>query len=321
MKFRLQLACTSVVLAISLLLCSCSSAQKQEEEVVQNHSELTETESFPVKLELNENDEGIIISEKPHRLAVLSADLVQALSDIGAGNAVAAVCNDAPQEVSPPGAKMCGTALDPDLKVINETKPDWILVSSDMRERSLESIREAGFQVIQFPSPKNIDEICARYKQLFTLCYGSKGRDKAQNFIDTYQKKFEDITSAATHYSKISQKRNAIYLAAPDFTMASGESFEGYLLDSINVYNLGELGSQWHYPENEMVGLDPDLIFYNKDLPISSITENPAYQNCSAVKNEQLFPIDFSAVRLKGLPMLEQLSLMAKSAYPQAFHS
>ena len=319
---KMLLTCTSLMISLSMVLCSCSANKEIKKSTAavdsQHYSEFTETEDFPVKLEPM-GDESFIIKEKPRRLAVLSADLVQALDDIGAASTISNICCDAPDSVNAPGAKMSGTVLDPDIDTILASKPSWVLVSTPMRQKHLDILNHHGIQVITFPSPVNTEEICNRYRMLFTLCFGSKGNFAFQEFVQCYQEKYDSIVTPAAEYSDITGKKSGIYLAVPDYTMATGETFEGQLMETISVENMGSLGSQWLYPEEEQRKLNPEIIFYDKTIPEEKIIESDIYKNSIAVEENQLFPIDFSAVRLKGLPMLEELEKMATAAYPEAF--
>ena len=101
--------------------------------------------------------------------------------------------------------------------------------------------------------------------------------------------------------------------------MATGETLEGELLDQMGFYNLGELGSRWSYPEVESEELVPDSIFYDSQLDPEQICQSPVYSQSPAVLSQQLIPVDFSAVRLRGLPMIDQLARMAQTGYPQAY--
>ena len=145
------------------LLSGCTSSNSSQDTSTEYLSEQTQTESFPVRLELTE--ESHIIQSKPRRLAVLSADLIQALEDIGAASLVCAVSNDAPANISVSGAKACGTVLDPDLSQIAASKPDWVLVSSPMRQSQKEALSQQGIEVITFTHPDSIDQIKERYRQ------------------------------------------------------------------------------------------------------------------------------------------------------------
>ena len=93
MKRRIQALTLALCFCTAFLFSSCSFMQKQEEPQVQNHSELTSTESFPIKLNVGEAEYRI--ASKPRSLAVLSADLVQALGDIGAASLISGACTDA----------------------------------------------------------------------------------------------------------------------------------------------------------------------------------------------------------------------------------
>ncbi len=309
---------------INLLLCLCVAAvfltgcskQENQGEEIQNYSELTQTESFPVKMEL---DEEYIIQTKPRRLVVLSADLVQALEDIGAASLISGVSADAPKDAAVSGAKVCGTALDADIEQIVQANPDWVLVSSQMRKSQKEELKSQNIEVITFSRPNDLEEIQERYRQLFTLCYGLDGNKKAEDFLKNYREKLDAILKPAAEYARLGQSKSAIYLAKPDYTMATGETFEGRLLSQMGLRNIGDFGSRWNYPEEELEQLDPDIIFYDETLSPESISQSEIYANSQAVRSDALVAVDFSAVRLQGMPMLEEISKMAQAAYPQAY--
>ena len=202
---------TALLLCVTVLLGSCSFLEGEQQPQVQNYSELTQTEVFPVRLEIGE--QSYLISSRPHSFAVLSADLAQALEDMGVASMITALCSDAPAGISSSGTVDCGTVLDPNIEQIIAARPDWVLVSTQMRQSSLEQLEQAGLQVIQFEQPQDIDSIKQRYRQLYTLCYGSEGTARAQTFWESYQQALDAAISPAAEYVRVSSKKQVIYLA------------------------------------------------------------------------------------------------------------
>ena len=188
-----------------------------------------------------------------------------------------------------------------------------------MRQSSIEQLEQAGIQVICFDYPDSIDSIKERYRTLFSLCYGLEGTQKAEAFLNEYQQRLDTAIQPASEYVRVASKKKVVYLAQPDYTMATGETLEGELLDQMGFDNLGELGSRWSYPEVESEELVPDIIFYDSQLDPEQIIQSPVYSQSPAVLSQQLIPVDFSAMRLRGLPMIDQLAQMAQSGYPQAY--
>ena len=131
---------TALLLCVTVLLGSCSFLEGEQQPQVQNYSELTQTEVFPVRLEIGE--QSYLISSKPHSFAVLSADLAQALEDMGVASMITALCSDAPAGISSSGTVDCGTVLDPNIEQIIAARPDWVLVSTQMRQSSLEQLEQ-----------------------------------------------------------------------------------------------------------------------------------------------------------------------------------
>ena len=69
----------------------------------------------------------------------------------------------------------------------------------------------------------------------------------------------------------------------------------------------------------ELGALQPEIIFYDNTLSPEQIIESETYAQTPAVQSEQLYAVDFAAIRLKGLPMISELAKMAQAAYPQAY--
>ena len=61
------------------------------------------------------------------------------------------------------------------------------------------------------------------------------------------------------------------------------------------------------------------ILFYDSTIDPEQIKQSEVYKDCPAVTSDQLVAVDFSAMRLRGLPMIEELAKMARAAYPQAY--
>ena len=72
-------------------------------------------------------------------------------------------------------------------------------------------------------------------------------------------------------------------------------------------------------PEIEKDELTPGIVFYDSTIDPEQIKQSEVYKDCPAVTSGQLVAVDFSAMRLRGLPMIEELAKMARAAYPQAY--
>ena len=271
-------------------------------------SEQTQTESFPVRLEIGE--ENHIIQSKPRRLAVLSADLIQALEDIGAASLVCAVSNDAPANISVSGAKACGTVLDPDLSQIAASKPDWVLVSSPMRQSQKEALSQQGIEVITFTHPDSIDQIKERYRQLFTLSLWT-GRHHPRRTVPLPTMTKNSTTPLALRWNTpgfpVRKRLSTLHSLITPWQPAK---LRRQMLDSMGLKNIGDLGSRWNYPEIEKDELTPDILFYDSTIDPEQIKQSEVYKDCPAVTSDQLVAVDFSAMRLRGLPMIEELAKM-----------
>ena len=219
----------------------CLPAQIQSGAAIGSKSlELTQTESFPVKLSWRKPT----ISSHPDRAAWRRClPIWQALEDIGAASLICGVSSDAPKDATS-GAKVCGNRTGAGAGAADCGKSGLGAGFLSDAESQIASLEEQGITVLTFSRPKTLDEIQARYRQLFTLCYGLDGSAKATTFLTSYQSKLLDAIQPAADYAKLTGRKSAVYLAQLDYTMATGEVFEGKLLDQMGLNNLGELGSR-----------------------------------------------------------------------------
>ena len=318
MKRRIQALTLALCFCTAFLFSSCSFMKKQEEPQVQNHSELTSTESFPIKL--NVREEEYLIASKPRSLAVLSADLVQALGDIGAASLIFGRlhrCTLFGQPFCQPKLRHC-----PEPQFATADFPCartgcWFLfpcVKAASSSWSRRAFRSSALTTRTASTPsKSAIALC------FPFATAWRAPRRLKPFLNEYQQRLDTAIQPASEYVRVTSKKKAIYLAQPDYTMATGETLEGELLDQMGFDNLGELGSRWSYPEVESEELVPDIIFYDSQLDPEQIIQSPVYSQSPAVLSQQLIPVDFSAMRLRGLPMIDQLAQMAQSGYPQAY--
>lgn len=277
-----------------------------------------EAKSFPVDLLLG--GETFTIGQKPARLISLSPDLTEALGDIGAAGLLAGVSDYCAAATGITAGKPCGTALALKMDVVEELEPDVILTSSPMPTSQQEELDRLGISVLQFSHPVSVDDILARYRNLFLLCFGStSGEDQAKSFNATYQGKLDKILLPAAKYSQITQQKSAIMLAILPRTVATGDTFEHELMEKMGIDNLGADGTQWVLPGEDWETPSPDFIFYDSSLNPDEIVSDKLYKQSPAVVKGQLVPLNFSAISRQNLGMIAELSKMAVACYPDAF--
>lgn len=120
-------------------------------------------------------------------------------------------------------------------------------------------------------------------------------------------------------WSQENNSLTAILLAYSNTTMATGDTFEGSLLEQLAFINLGDSGFNWQYQPKEGESLSPEIIFYNSALEEEAIAASEFYKESPAVAQGRLYPVEWQNIHLQGENMLKELEAMAREYYPEAF--
>ena len=104
-----------------------------------------------------------------------------------------------------------------------------------------------------------------------------------------------------------------------DFTVATGDTFEGAMLETIGFENVAGAYGGWTYPLDFISQYDPDVIFCNEDITIPMLEQNANYKGLQATIHDIVYSYDFTAFERQGKRMFDMLEDMAKKAYPDAF--
>ena len=104
-----------------------------------------------------------------------------------------------------------------------------------------------------------------------------------------------------------------------DFTVATGDTFEGAMLEAVGFENVAGAYGGWAYPLDFVGQYDPDVIFCNEDITIPMLEQNANYKGLQATIHDIVYSYDFTAFERQGKRMFDILEDMAKKAYPDAF--
>lgn len=313
-----------LVLVMLVIMTACKPNERVEEPQPQETiGESTPTpapaKDYPVEVSLGE--EMVTIVEKPKKIVALTPDLAEAILDMGLEKLLVGVGEGCEEFKGLETIEFCGNPLVADLDKIRELQPDLVLTSSPMRPEQMEPLFEMNAQVLTFPQAETFDAIHARIEALNKILYGETlGTQKGASAVREYTEKLEDVTKPAQSYlTTVGTKVKAVYIGALPYTLATGDTFEGQMLEQIGLENLAASGTAWVYHPTEEEPLNPDIIFYDGSIPAEEILQSDAYKNSSAVAYQQVYPIDFTKIRRKNLSMIEELQSMASKAYPNAY--
>lgn len=303
------------LLALFLLLglAGCSGKEKPE-----SSSSLPE-ESGPQEYPVSIGDETI--SQKPARVISLSPALTEICFDMGYDSQLSGVSDYCswPQQVQ--NLPKMGTAQQPDLDAIRSAKPDVVITHTQLSEPDLIALQQADIPVVVLSHARQPEQLKDLYANLGRLFSGEQtGSEEGIGFYNEQIGRVESIQGKVDSYVRAGGKRlSAVYLRMLDFTVATGDTFEGAMLEAAGFENEAGAYGGWTYPADFISQYDPDVIFCNEDITIPMLEQNARYKGLQATIHDIVYSYDFTAFERQGKRMFDMLEDMAKKAYPDAF--
>lgn len=315
MKYRSLLA---LGLGACLLLGAChpSEPQPQEPEADPN---------WPVQIAVG--GESLTFEEAPSSIVSLSPALTQLFYDLGEEAALSGVSayDDAPDKTD------CGTAQALDLAAVKALSPQLLLTDTPLLAQDQTALWQMGVEVLRLDRPQSVQEIEDRGALILTLLHGrEEGAALEESYRQSWQEAWKPLEDAGIAVPD-GDKKSALLLGAVDLA-ATGDCWEGQLLETLGLINLAAEGENWQIPtvqtdeegvqhffygEEELDSWDPELIFYDSRLSPEEITADPRYAQSSAVAQEALYPVDWRVLQCQDSRLPEELGQLVEAAYPE----
>lgn len=307
MKFKRYLA---LFLAGMLLvsLAACKGGKDQEASSSASEPEIPVDPNYPVAIG------DIRVAEKPKRVVSLSPALTEVICELGAEDRLVGVSDfcDYPDSVN--ALPRCGTPQLPKDAEIRELSPQVIFCSSMPANAELIKMQQAGAEVVVLPPAQNVEGIGDIYGVVGTILDGME--DGAQNGAETFaplKAKYDAIAAAA---ATVEKRWTGCWLRATPLMMATGDTFEGTLLETIGVDNAAKEFTGWEYPADKAVDLYPDLLFYDETVDVEYLKTNQVYNTTDAVKQGRMYPFHSVAIERQSAGFFSELEKMFRAAYP-----
>lgn len=286
---------TAGILAVSLVfvLSACFGSNTVEKEEI----------PYPVTVG------NVTITEKPERVATLSAQFTNILEDLGYGDRIVAVASEEVEQADT-SRKGIGTALVPELEAIKEVAPDILFTSAPMAKSQLDELSEAGIQVVVLSPIDSLDALYERYYDIIAAMDGKLEADSAGTaLIDAMKADVERIVDKVPE-----EKKSFLFICTIDPYLATPDTIEGTLLALIGT-NAAE-GENYIVPAEALSSADPDVLFYAAPLQAENIRQNANFQQKRAVTGETLYEADRSALLDGTKNVIDQLRQLAMLMYP-----
>lgn len=307
----------ALLLAAVLLLAlpACSQSEEEPADKGEKNSQSAESESdgnFPVEFE------EASIAAAPQRVVSLSPALTELICDLGYAQRLVGTSDTCSYE---------GLADLPRLGTVNAVKtdeaaalsPEVVVSVSPLSQTDRDTLEAAGAAVLVLPRAETMDELELLYQNAGRLFEGeTDGLAAGQALFDAQWARVEELAvkiGAAT----VNKQPQAAYLRVMPLTLATGDTFEGKLLEAAGFANSAAEYSDWAYPQEKAVDLMPDVIFYDKAVGADGVKASQIYNTTPAFAANKYFEVDFDLFERQGVRMFDLLEEMAQNACPEAF--
>src|SRR5699024_4826195 len=183
-------------------------------------------------------------------------------------------------------------------------------------------IREVDIPVYQ-TDPKNMDETVETMTQLAVITNTQQAGEKIVNDIE------EQLTAITDTVANVSEEdKKKVYIEFnPGWTVGSGE-FMDELIDLAGGINIANDQEGWiEINEEKIIEADPEYILYADHLideetnkPLDElIKERSGWEEITAIKNDQLIPLDEDIIIRNGPRIIIALHNIAEGIYPELF--
>lgn len=310
------------LLAVGMLLNLCACKPKEEEPEI---PEVPVDPNFPITLELN--GENITIQEAPDSIVSLSPAITELFFDLNEQGLLKGVSSyDSVSKTD------CGTAQGVDLEAVKKISPDLLLADTPLLNEELTALQQMDVKVLYLPRPQSVNEITDRAELILLALYGKEeGMEKAAEFSEEWSDSWRALKDLGIAVADTDRK-NVVLLADLELA-ATGDSWEGQMLEELAMNNLAAEGENWQTPQVQ-TGEDgsksylynetavewlPDVIFYRSDMDVETIKASDLYLESPAVVNGALYPVDWPVLQMQNAELVNLFSEMAEQVYPDVW--
>ena len=184
----------------------------------------------------------------------------------------------------------------PDTEAIIGLEPDLILVneinSFGVADNPFKLLGDLGIRVVQVPTSSSIEGI---YSDIIMIADVLRVNERGEALVNLMRNEIESI--AATR-GEATERKRVYFEVSPEPTMVSfGQG--AYLNEMIEIAggeNIFAEQKGWFSPAaEEIINRNPDIIFalaYPGEDPVPQIRNRGAFEGITAVRENQIYPID-----------------------------
>ncbi len=264
-----------------------------------------------------------VVDHRPKKVVSLAPALTDTLFQLQIAGRVVAISDYCDLPAQPGDLEYyeyprAGTQQLPDIDAIKELGADLVLMTAQPTDAVALELQQANIDFVVIPPASDLEGVRQNYVDLFRLLYGEEtGAKMAEEYLVPFDHKLAEIQSCLDAAGE--KNISAVYVAGDLLQIATGDSFEGYILELLGTQNWGADYTNYSYPQEKEVDLNPDVIFYNGMISGETIAASSCYKTTNAGKAGAIYEIDPENLERQSPDLLDTLWTMGKLLYPESF--
>ena len=268
---------------------------------------------------------GTVIDQRPERVVSLAPAITDMLYQLQIPGQLVAVSDYC--ELPPPTGRevaydypRAGTQQLPDLDTIVELDADLVLMTAEPTEDTANALLQADIDYLVLSPAADMDGVRENFVTLCKALYGdTTGAELASRRLTGYDHKYQRILDCLGDAAAAGEGPSTVYLAGDILQMATGDSFEGYLLTFLGTDNWGDEYTNYSFPAEREIELNPDVIFYNGMMSREAIAGSTCYATTTAGSAGTIYYIDPENFERQTPDIVDTLWEMGEFLYPESF--
>lgn len=253
---------------------------------------------------------SVTINEEPAGVAVLSpniADVILALGYEVQLKAKSAECTQSDLAVLP------DVTVD-DVQKIKDLGAKLVFTDTKPADDKVSALNKEGIAVLTLAKATGREDLDRLYSQVGAAMKGAKtGYEKGKK---TSQSVFLTIDDISRIIPSSNTPTSVAYLYDAEGTVATGDTLEGKLIESAGLVNAASGGTENKLSAGDLLLANPKYIFCPTGLK-AKLAQSEEYKKLDAVKQGKVYEMDPNLMLLQGRGMVEAVSFMAGTVYPQ----
>ncbi|WP_423363474.1 ABC transporter substrate-binding protein [Mycoplasma sp. P36-A1] len=214
--------------------------------------------------------------------------------------------------------------MNPDIETLIALKPDVVIgaeINTVDGKSPLDELKDKGIKVLYIPTAKTYKEIT---KDIEFLGDYTSTTDKATEVVKSMNETYDKVSNIAKTIPE--DKVKSVYVEVsgePSIFTTGKDTFINDLISSVGAKNIFAENEGWFSPSVEqIITAQPDVILTTESYDtaaVSKILKRSDFKGLDAVKNKQVFAVDYNASSRASQNAAKALEEFAKTIYPEYY--